>query len=102
MRCRGCTLRGRTAYSLYRFDNRDRSFVVGMCFLISVLLMAVLLDQTMIRFAPRVVMMPITPLSGFFYLAWAALCLLPPVLETIGERRFDRLRQTASGEVLPF
>ena len=56
----------------------------------------------MIRFAPRVVMMPITPLSGFFYLAWAALCLLPPVLETIGERRFDRLRQTASGEVLPF
>ena len=102
MRCRGCTLRGRTAYSLYRFDNRDRSFVVGMCFLISVLLMAVLLDQTMIRFAPRVVMMPITPLSGFFYLAWAALCLLPPVLETIGERRFDRLRQTASGEALPF
>ena len=32
----------------------------------------------------------------------AALCLLPPVLETIGERRFDRLRQTASGEALPF
>lgn len=25
MRCRGCSLRGRTAYSLYRFDGRDRS-----------------------------------------------------------------------------
>ena len=49
MRCRGCSLRGRTAYSLYRFDGRDRSFVIGLCSLICVLLMALLLDQTMIR-----------------------------------------------------
>lgn len=39
--------------------------------------MAVLLDQTMIRFKPQVVMMPITPMSFLFYTAWAALCLLP-------------------------
>ena len=93
MRCRGCSLRGRTAFSLYRFDNRDRGFVVGMCFLMSALAMAMLLDQTVIRFSPQIVMMPITPLSGLFYAAWAVLCLLPPVLEYIGERRFDRLRQ---------
>ena len=61
----------------------------------SVLLMAVLLDQTMIRFTPQVVMMPITPMSGLFYAAWAALCLLPPTLERIGERRFRSLQQTA-------
>ena len=95
MRCRGCSLRGRTAYSLYRFDGRDRYFVTGMCALMSVLLMAVLLDQTMIRFTPQVVMMPITPMSGLFYAAWAALCLLPPTLERIGERRFRSLQQTA-------
>ena len=77
MRCRGCSLRGRTAYSLYRFDGRDRSFVIGLCTLVCVLLMALLLDQTMIRFAPQVVMMPITPMSCLFYAAWAALCLLP-------------------------
>ena len=40
--------------------------------------------------------------KAYTVFAWAALCLLPPVLETIGERHFDRLRQTASGEVLPF
>ena len=94
MRCRGCSLRGRTAFSLYRFDNRDRGFVVGMCALISVLVMAMLLDQTMIRFAPQVVMMPITPLSGLFYAAWAILCLLPPGLEIIDRCRFRRLQQT--------
>lgn len=95
MRCRGCSLRGRTAYSLYRFDGRDRSFVIGFCSLICVLLMALLLDQTMIRFAPQVVMMPITPMSCLFYAAWAALCLLPPVLELLGARRFRHLQQAA-------
>lgn len=92
MRCRGYTLRGRTAYSIYRFDNRDRSYVVGMCFLISTALLAALLDQTTVRFNPRLVLMPITPLSGLFYAAWAALCLLPPTLEWIGEIHFKRLR----------
>lgn len=95
MRCRGCSLRGRTAYSLYRFDGRDRSLVIGLCSLICVLLMALLLDQTMIRFAPQVVMMPITPMSCLFYAAWAALCLLPPVLELLGARRFRHLQQAA-------
>ncbi len=95
MRCRGCSLRGRTAYSLYRFDGRDRSFVIGLCSLVCVLLMALLLDQTMIRFAPQVVMMPITPMSCLFYTAWAALCLLPPALELLGERRFRHLQQAA-------
>ena len=95
MRCRGCSLRGRTAYSLYRFDGRDRSFVIGLCSLVCVLLMALLLDQTMIRFAPQVVMMPITPMSCLFYAAWAALCLLPPVLELLGARRFRHLQQAA-------
>lgn len=61
----------------------------------SVLLMAVLLDQTMIRFKPQVVMMPITPMSFLFYTAWAALCLLPPALELMGTYRFQHLRQTA-------
>lgn len=95
MRCRGCSLRGRTAYSLYRFDGRDRSFVIGLCSLICVLLMALLLDQTMIRFAPQVVMMPITPMSCLFYAAWVALCLLPPALELLGARRFRHLQQAA-------
>ena len=73
----------------------DRSFVIGLCSLICVLLMALLLDQTMIRFAPQVVVMPITPMSCLFYAAWAALCLLPPVLELLGARRFRHLKQAA-------
>ena len=62
---------------------------------LAAVLMAVLLDQTMIRFKPQVVMMPITPMSFLFYTAWAALCLLPPALELMGTYRFQHLRQTA-------
>ena len=91
MRSRGYGLRGRTAFSIYRFDNRDRSFVIGLFTCLTVTAMAVLLDQTDAYFAPRLVMNPITPLSCFFYLGYAVLCLLPPVLEIIGEFRFRRL-----------
>ena len=62
---------------------------------LAAVLMAVLLDQTMIRFKPQVVMMPITPMSFLFYTAWAALCLLPPALELMETYRFQHLRQTA-------
>ena len=61
---------------------------------LAAVLMAVLLDQTMIRFKPQVVMMPITPMSFLFYMAWTALCLLPPALELMGTYRFQHLRQT--------
>ena len=30
MKSRGSALRGRTAFSIYRFDNRDRAFVIAL------------------------------------------------------------------------
>ena len=92
MRSRGYGLRGRTAFSIYRFDNRDRSFVIGLFTCLTVTAMAVLLDQTAAYFSPRLVINPITPLSCFFYLGYAVLCLLPAALEIIGGFRFRRLR----------
>ena len=35
MRSRGSLLRGRTAFSIYRFDNRDRAFAVTLCALMT-------------------------------------------------------------------
>ena len=92
MRSRGYTLRGRTAFSIYRFDNRDRSFVTGLFACFTVIGAGYLLDQMFILFKPRILMNRITPLSFVFYVAYAVLCLLPMTLEIIGEKRFDRLR----------
>ena len=46
MRSRGFTLKGRTAYSIYRFDNRDRALVIFIFTLITMLLMAYILGET--------------------------------------------------------
>ena len=91
MRARGYSLKGRTAFSIYRFDNRDRSFVVALFALFTVLSMAVLLDQTRAVYAPVIQLNPVMPLSFFFYGAYALAALLPLLLQLIGEARFRRL-----------
>ena len=93
MRSRGYTLKGRTAYSIYRFDNRDRSFVTAVFWLIAVVLMGALLDQTSILYNPEIVLNRITPLSALFYAAYLVLCLLPMALQIVGEWHFKRLRE---------
>ena len=92
MKSRGYTLKGRTAFSIYRFDNRDRVLVIALSALMTVTAAGLLLDQMFILFRPRIVMNRITPLSFIFYLAYAALCMLPLAMELAGERRFERLR----------
>lgn len=89
MRCRGYTLRGRTAFSIYRFDHRDRGFVLTVFACISIVLMGVLLDQTQILYNPEILLNRITPLSGVFYAAYTLLCLLPLLVQNAGERRFE-------------
>ena len=92
MRSRGCALKGRTAFSIYRFDNRDRGLVIGMFTCLTVTTMAVVLGQTDMTFAPRIIMEPVTPGSAAFYIGYAVLCLLPMALEVICQFRFEQLR----------
>lgn len=91
MRCRGYGLKGRTAFSIYRFDNRDRAFVITIFWCLTVILMAVLLDQVNIQYNPQIIFNRITPISYIFYFAYAFLCLLPMGLQIAGEIRFRKL-----------
>ncbi|MEG3074217.1 MAG: energy-coupling factor transporter transmembrane component T [Ruthenibacterium sp.] len=87
MKSRGYTLKGRTAFSVYRFDGRDRSFVIVIFACVSVLLTGVLLDQTRILYNPAIILNRITPLSYLFYAVYAFLCCLPLVLQMMGEQK---------------
>ena len=93
MKSRGYSLRGRTAFSIYRFDNRDRSFVVSIFLCMTIVAMGYALNQTNIYYDPEIIMNKITPLSGVFYIAYAVLFLLPMILQIVGEYRFKRLRR---------
>lgn len=89
MRSRGSHLKGRTAFSIYRFDHRDRAYVIALFAAITVFLMGILLRQNYIRYAPAIRMMQPTPLSFVFYMGYAALCLMPLGLDVYTEWSFS-------------
>lgn len=93
MRSRGSSLRGRKAFSIYRFDNRDRAYVVGNFACLTVIFMAVMLKQTDIIYDPRIIMTPVTTMSYVFYAGYAVFCLMPLGLELWTEYRFKKARR---------
>lgn len=90
MRSRGSHLRGRTAFSIYRFDNRDRAYVIALFAAMTVYGMGILLKQNYIRYAPAIRMLQPTPLSFAFYAGYAVLCLMPLMLDVYAQWRFQR------------
>ena len=93
MRSRGSSLWGRKAFSIYRFDNRDRAYVVGVFACLTVTLMAVMLNQTDIFYDPRIVMTPVTSMSYLFYAGYALFCLMPLGLELWTQYSFRKARK---------
>lgn len=77
MRSRGFTLRGRTAYSIYRFDNRDRALVIFIFTLITMLLMAYILGETAAVYSSVVIISAVTARKTLFAFVCALLLLLP-------------------------
>ena len=73
MRSRGSSLRGRKAFSIYRFDNRDRAYVIGLFVCLTATWMAVILKQTDMIYDPRMIMPPVTFMSYVFYPQWQEL-----------------------------
>lgn len=94
MKSRGYSLKGRTAFSIYRFDNRDRSLVIVFFWCLTALLMAVLFNQTTIYYDPVIVMNRITGMSYVFYGVYAVFLLLPMGLQIVGEVRFSKMKNS--------
>lgn len=93
MQSRGSTLKGRTAFSIYRFDNRDRAYVVALFAAITVLIMGLILGQGYISYSPTVQMAQVTVVSLMFYIGYAVLCMMPLTLDLWTEYRFERARR---------
>ena len=92
MRSRGSTLRGRTAFSIYRFDYRDRLYVIVMFFFITVTMAGYMLRQTVMIYDPRLMWIPVSFVSYIFYTAYALFCLMPFMLEVYTEWSFRKAR----------
>ena len=91
MRSRGSNLRGRKSFSIYRFDNRDRFFVIGLFLCLTLTMMAVLLGQTDMVYDPKIIWTAVSPI---FCIGYAVLCLMPLMLEIWTEYRFQKARES--------
>ena len=89
MRSRGSSLRGRKAFSIYRFDNRDRAYVIGLFLCLTLTMMAVLLGQTDMVYDPRILWVTVNPV---FCIGYGILCLMPLMLELWTEYQFRKAR----------
>ncbi len=96
MQSRGSSLRGRKAFSIYRFDNRDRMYVIVMSVFLTITFMGVLLGQMESIYDPRIIIPPATAMSWLFYFSYAALCLMPLFLELWTEYTFKKNRRLVS------
>ena len=89
MRSRGSALRGRKAFSIYRFDNRDRAYVIGMFLCLTLTAMGVVLKQSDMVYDPEIIWTEVNPAFGIGYVI---LCLMPLGLELWTEYRFKKAR----------
>ena len=93
MRSRGSLLRGRMAFSIYRFDNRDRAFVMGLFLCITLTIMGIILGATDMWYNPRILWNRLNGLEIVTAIGYLVLCLMPMGLELWTEHRFRAARK---------
>ena len=92
MKSRGYGLPGRTAFSIYDFDERDRNILCWLLFCGVFLLSGALAGGLYWRYYPTIKAGPITPLTVGFMLIYLALCLTPVLINAREDRSWKRLR----------
>lgn len=91
MRSRGYGLPGRTAYSIYRLDGRDRGALLWLGFCGVYLLSGWLAGGLYWRWFPSVRHVAAAPLTVSFFLIWLGLCLTPVFINGREARVWRRL-----------
>jgi len=92
MRSRGYGLPGRSAFSIYRFDDRDRTALLWLCGCGGYLIAGWIAGAFSFRYYPMLSAAPLTPLTITFPAAYLALCLTPVILDRKEARVWKHLR----------
>lgn len=80
MRARGYGLSGRTSFSIFSFDNRDKIGVSAIILLVSIILIGAFKGENTIKFFPSIKFSEITEFSIFIYIVYLILCMLPVII----------------------
>ena len=94
MRARGYGLPGRTAFSIYRFDDRDKAALAWLIFCGAYLLSGWMAGGTYFRYYPTVKSVVLTPMTVSFMCVYLALVLTPVILDRKEDRQWNSLQST--------
>lgn len=88
MKTRGYGLSGRTSFSIYRFDKRDRKalLIIGGTGLY--VLLGAFFGGMYFRYFPSMKSVPLTPFSVSVFIAYFALCISPVIIEKWEDRKW--------------
>ncbi|MEF9918068.1 MAG: energy-coupling factor transporter transmembrane component T [Eubacterium sp.] len=95
MKARGYGLKGRSAFSLYRFDHRDLFLMISMMTVLALWAVGSLLGNTFVQYNPVIIIGGIAPvtLTGMMtYLMFFIFCALPVIIDGLEALKWQRLR----------
>ena len=93
MKSRGYGLPGRTAFSIYRFDDRDRAALLWLGFCGFYIFAGWMAGGFSWRYYPTIKGAGVTPFTISFQLVYLALCLTPVLLNRLADRTWARITQ---------
>lgn len=88
MKSRGYGLKGRTAFSIYRFDQRDKSALIWLSFCGLFLIAGTILNAFGFRFFPDIRYTVIDMTTVPFYFIYFALCITPVIVNYKEEKKW--------------
>ena len=92
MRSRGYGLPGRSAFSIYRFDSRDRAVLLWLGFCGAYIVSGWIAGAFRFSYYPLISGAPLTVFTVSFPLVYLALCLTPVILDLAEDRAWKRLQ----------
>ena len=92
MKSRGYGLRGRTNFSIYRFDTRDRCILAAMCLLGGVTLLGLFTGKISFYYYPTLVMNKNSVLAVLGYFSYGLLCIFPVTMNLIEDIKWHYLK----------
>ena len=91
MKSRGYGLKGRTAFSVYRFEGRDKYALVWLVFCFFYILAGVLISAFGFRYFPDIKYLNFDISTIPFYIIYFGLCITPVVLNTAEDRKWKTI-----------
>ena len=91
MKSRGYGLKGRSAFSIYRFDDRDKAAITYLLFCGLYLICGVIVSAFGFRYFPSIRYIGLNTVTLSFQFVYLILCIMPVVLNSLEERKWKAI-----------